>query len=417
MNPYRLFHILVFALCLSGCATTPTPSPTTTPLPPTPTHAPTATNAQPPATLPPSATPIPPTVTVVPPVPTATPTLVDTGEADIEPITTLVAQMESAVQRRDQTTYLSYINRSDPLFTLEHTRWSDEWAARSIATAYEMAVDTITITGDTATATLRITWSTATMDERTADLPVWFRRDGEGEWKYAGEQWVMYETDHFVVLVAPGQEAFAEEILPSLPAIYDHATQSLDHTPSTRNTIKLYDSSADLVAMTLLSLSDITGWNEPGESLKLFNREGRIPQAIIAHEFTHFLTFDMANTTHGKSPWWLMEGLAQYVAAEFWADGEAEAYLELVVEWNAEDNLIPWAAISDFNNIQTNRWRDTYPQGYSFVRYVTETYGVAARNEWLRRMSATDTIETATPAAFGVTFEQADTAWREWLTK
>ena len=66
-------------------------------------------------------------------------------------------------------------------------------------------------------------------------------------------------------------------------------TTAFGYEPEARMMIKLYLLPETLVAVTLLSLPLISGWNEPGEALKAI---GTIPDdlpGIVAHEFTHFL--------------------------------------------------------------------------------------------------------------------------------
>ena len=55
------------------------------------------------------------------------------------------------------------------------------------------------------------------------------------------------------------------------------------------------------------------------------------------------------------------------------------------------------------------------PQGYAFVRYVTETYGEAKRKTWIKAMTNGSALAEATKSAFGSTFEQIDAQFVAWL--
>ena len=67
-----------------------------------------------------------------------------------------------------------------------------------------------------------------------------------------------------------------------------------------------------------------------------------------------------------------------------------------------------------FETTPQELWRFVYPQGYAMVRYITETYGEAKRNAWLASMATEMDIDAATPAAFGVTFDQLAADFVDW---
>jgi hypothetical protein len=62
-------------------------------------------------------------------------------------------------------------------------------------------------------------------------------------------------------------------------------------------------------------------------------------------------------------------------------------------------------------------WRYVYPQGYAMVTFVTEAYGAPKRNAWLAAMATEMTIDEATPAVLGVSFDELDGAFRAWVVE
>jgi hypothetical protein len=347
-------------------------------------------------------------------------TALDAAADDAEQIAALLDQMEAAVRAGDRAAYLACVDQSDPVFALEHTRWADDWADLHPVERFDLMVRDLQIDGDEATADLTMLWSLKDNPaSRRARYPVWFRRGEDGAWRYAGEVWITIETAHFRVRAAPGLEDTAAGVVDMLPEVYDHATASLGYTPTGTNEIKLYASAESLVANTLLSLPRISGWNEPGEALKLLAEQGRTSaqrlKFVLAHEFTHKLTFDMAGDSHGNFPWWLEEGIAQYVGFAFMPEGTGDDTLAEVQGWQANGELVSWDQISDFAVTPLELWRYVYPQGYALVRYVTEKYGEQMRNAWLRRMAVEATLSEATQQVFGVSFVQLDRDFRAWL--
>lgn len=331
----------------------------------------------------------------------------------------LVDAMSDAILSQDRDTYVQYVDLSDPIFLSEHVYWIDDWMDGGPMDRFAMSLADITVNGDTATGSLNIVWARAPdVSYREAEFPALFVRAEDGAWQYAGGAWNTLETEHFLVHVFPGMEPVAEELIAMLPEIYAHATTSLNHVPDAQMHIKLYDHPDDLGAMVALSLPQFRGWNEPGESLKLLVLPGESPSAaVIAHELTHFLTFDMAGTTDGNYPWWVSEGISEYVASAYWSPEYTFDRMDIVVFLAETGQLAPWDKISDFEETPVELWRFVYPQGYVFVRYVTEVYGEDARNEWLWAMAGEHEIEGATEAALGVSFETLDAGFLGWLAE
>ena len=350
------------------------------------------------------------------PTPAPTPTPVARGDAS-EEIAALLGAIESAVLMHDLEGYLAMVDLSDPVFALEHTRWAEDWVRRAGLNRFDLSVRNLTIEDDRATGDLHVAWTTILEREvsRGADFPVRFLRGEDGRWRYAGEFWLTSETGHFRVHAAPGLGGVARQVIDSLPAVYAHVTASLGHTPAGVSEIKLYDNPWDLIATTRLSITDpISGWNEPGESLKLVASDAP-GEATLAHEFTHFVMFDMAGTTRGRWPWWLAEGVSEYVASHFWTVSQRNSRLEQVQDWRRTTGLAAWESISVFETTPRSLWPYVYPQGYAFVRYVSETYGDQARNAWLRAMATEMDLAAATESALGLSFGALSEGFLGWL--
>jgi len=341
---------------------------------------------------------------------------------DSERIASLLDQMEEAVLNQDRDTYLSYVEQSDPVFALEHRRWADDWTERSPVDLFKLHLENLNVEGENATADLTMRWSLRDNPRnQEASLKVQFRRDDQGNWLFAGEYWYTLENEHFRVHAAPGLEDLAETVLGMMPEIYAYATDHMDFEPEGLLEIKLYRDGEALVAMTLLSLPRIAGWNEPGEALKLVGRlsgdsEGYL-KTVLTHEFTHMLSFEMANESHGNNPWWLEEGIAEYISSTYWSEGRQDYTVNEVREYLDDGKLAPWDQISDFNNTPEHMWQYVYPQGYVFVRYVTESYGEERRNEWLSLIATEMPLPEATLEVFQITFEELDASFQAWLAE
>lgn len=330
-------------------------------------------------------------------------------------IVDLVDTMELLVLAGDAGAYLGKIDLSDPVFATEHTRWAQDWATNP-PEAFDLSVSDVTLDGSTATGTLTVRWSAGSQPERSADLDVSFTQADDGTWEYAGERWVTHETDHFRIRVAPGLESEIPAIEADLPEVYEHVTGSIGYAPNGTMEIKVYPDASSLVATVQLGLPDIRGWNEPGEALKVrVDPQNPTLTPTIAHEFTHFAEFDQAGTQRSRQPWWLSEGIATYVAEPFGTPGSGDERLATVREWAEEGALADWSAMEVFEETPQDLWTYVYPQGYAMTRYVTETYGEDARNEWLAAMSTEMDIEAATDSVLGLEFDELAADFEDWL--
>jgi hypothetical protein len=364
------------------------------------------------------------------PVPSAVPTMASHPAAIASPsapapsseqaateVQALLGEMAAAVLAGDRDGYLEFVDLSDPVFAIEHTRWADDWSSRSPVSAYSLGLSDLNPIGESATGLVTVEWafdpSVVAEPPRITTFQAQFTH-GAGSWRFAGERWASTEVTHFVLRVAPGLEAAVPDIADVLPGIYGDVTTEIGYEPSGTLEIKLYADANALVANTLLSLPTIRGWNEPGEALKLVHDPQGPPLApTIAHELTHFIGFDRAGTQRTRMPWWLDEGIATYVASTI--EGPSVDRLAQVIAWEAAGELAPWDEMVVFEETPVELWEHVYPQGYAMVAFVTERFGAEPRNDWLAAMASEMDIEAATPTELGLTFRELDTEFRDWL--
>ncbi|WP_119065679.1 peptidase MA family metallohydrolase [Aggregatilinea lenta] len=348
-------------------------------------------------------------------------TQTEAADSDADAVEALVEQMQAAVLAGDREAYTALVDWFDPVFALEHTRWIDDWADDHPVDEFALNADRLVVIDDTATAELMMRWSVeGDAQAHQAQFPVTFTRGEDGAWRYAGEQWTVTDGDGFRVLAVPGLEDAAALTADSFPAIWDYATDALDFTPDGTTEIKLYGDGWSLVATVELSLPLIAGWNEPGEALKLVGDTATLtPERIdyvLAHELTHKISFEMAGQAHGAMPWWLEEGLAEHVAAGY-AGGTDDGHLEVVSALAAQDALVPWDDIADWETTPVDLWPYVYPQGEAFVDYVTDEFGVDTRNAWVMNMAQGTPLDDATETVLGMPFDQLDGSFTVWVAE
>jgi len=204
-------------------------------------------------------------------------------------------------------------------------------------------------------------------------------------------KWKEIETSHFLVYYHEGEENFAQKIANFAEEVYPFITTDLGYEPTLKTSviIKNYDDTTGGYTSLLEGKIVIQAQSDPS------SESGNLHWAkkVIAHEFTHIVTFAAAG---GESliplrklivnlilPMWFIEGLAEY-------EGE---------EWHSLKRMIVSDEVSGKEIFKKedlgafyffDGWGvlSGYYQSESFVRYIFGTYGkdkIAAILSYLRK--------------------------------
>lgn len=356
-----------------------------------------------------------------------TPTSTPTSAVEYE-LNRTVARMERAVQTANLDAYLSFVWPDDPIFLAEHTGWARDWVENPLA-VFEMELFNIRTLSSTA-ATARLSWrwrqATRTGDDSAGGMTmsvIFYRRDDR--WLLGGERWTTAEAPGFRLyyltdVVNYGPQAQA--MLAYLPEVYSVVTRAFAYVPPHVAHLKLYESPTVLFNWTRLSRPNLTFWNAPGESIKLtLTPIGTAPEeAIVAREYTRFLLFELTGGARERFPWWLEEGIAEYGGSLFATLSQRNrtfkriAALALAPE-TSDERLLRWDELAEPDVLSAEQRDQAVRQAFVLVHYLTETYGLDARNAWLRAIAAGESLEAACQSALGVSFGELDAAWRAWL--
>ena len=166
-------------------------------------------------------------------------------------------------------------------------------------------------------------------------------------------------------------------------------------------------------------------WTDPREAIKIMGRDARGPRTLdglLPHEYGHAATFWMGDSAN-KKPWWTLEGIAGYGSGAYRGDYESTEdparprtippnLVEIMRTWGEQDRLPPWSDLTDFYTVDPRWTGNVYTQGNHMIAYVTEHFGVSARNQWLRAMATGASLDDATNEALGRSFEELDAQWR-----
>lgn len=324
----------------------------------------------------------------------------------------LVNAMQDALNRRDAAAYLALVDQRDPLFATEHRRFVQDWEARPPQTV-RLTLSGLNVTGDQAVGQVRWSWRTAASVQGDVTFTSTFKKMG-GEWRYAGEAFPV-QLGGGQVLAQAGQEEVAGAIAANLNATLALVRTTLGYGPALPPVVKLYSSNAALSASVQLSLQPVSGWNEPGEAIKLAAPRWPESRVTLAHELAHAAVFSRFGEGQGRIPWWMHEGLAHFVASGLWSEEARASFLQRSVTWHSRGELVAWDRLSDFGTTPGTLWPHVYGQGYAFVRYAVGRYGMSRLTTFMQALAAGRSTQAASTQAFGATFEQLNKDWTAWL--
>lgn len=348
--------------------------------------------------------------------------------------------MEQAVLEADQPGYLALCDLSDPVFAQEHTMWAaDLGRNRPLKFTLALKDENFEVGDGAAEGDMVMTWTMSAVKnenhlkpsaeqlakpgkERTLTTRCRFTAKAD-RWLYAGEVWNVATGDGVRVLYANGLEKPARGVVEVMPEVKAHVHEGfeLEHSelPKHTQTVKLYRSMLHLQESIYLSYDDgIGGWNEPGESIKILvtrpDREGKSFKPVLAHEYGHCATFFLGPKASAM-PWWALEGVAD-LSAETFSNSRAGTD-KRVRGWARKGELRRWEQLADFRGEAQEHQGFVYTQGHHMVGYISDRFGRTKRTQWLREMANGKSLEEASTAALGMSWEQVDNDWRASLSE
>jgi len=339
----------------------------------------------------------------------------------------LVDRMEDAVERADFGAYMALIDTGDPVFATEQRAWAADLLSHPVAEIdFDIAADEpVRLLDDgSAAARIEIAWRLPGGEARSFAYPALFRPVGSprGQWLFTGRAWdiALLDTPGVRVYADAEHEELARLALSRVPELRDTIAADFGRDLSGADlqevVVKIYPDMGSLQGSIYLSYTDpLSGWNEPGESIKIVGRED-LEQArldpLLAHEIGHAVSFEFGPQIT-DAPWWALEGVAE-VAAGLFRDSWRSKHSR-IAEMARSDNLREWDLLADFRGEANNHMLHVYLQGWSMVDYIDRTFGSDARNAWFTAMGRGQSLDSATSDALGIDFTELDAQWRDHL--
>lgn len=341
-------------------------------------------------------------------------------------VDTLLLSMEEAVNRDDAGAYMALIDTSDPIWATEQRAWVTDSIKREVEyVTIERAWDAVIEMNDhdEAVTTIEIVWHlpgeqldrSNTFDARFVPVGL-----SDGAWVFGGRAWRKRNSEIEGVVVYSDElyKGLDARIAARVPMLREEIESALGAKIEGDVSVKVYPDVASLQASISMAYTDpLSGWNEPGESIKILGRDeldGERLDTLLAHEIGHAVSFEMGEQII-RAPWWVLEGIAE-VASDPFRDTSPDVRMKRILAMHKDGELRDWEQLADFRGEANNHAMFVYLQGWAMVHHITEFYGVDARNQWLAEMGSGLSLDEASRGALGVSFGSLDSQWRAMLT-
>ncbi len=335
--------------------------------------------------------------------------------------------MEQAVLKRDSGAYMALVEPRDQNFATERRAWFKDLDLNPVQKFEMSIVGDPEMTADDDTefiARIEVRWTLKGDGvDRSIQYDALFRAvsRADGDWRYAGRKWderMAISVSHgpfYRAQVFYGSDdlGFASGVISNIRKIQQQIERELDLKLSRPLIVKTYPDMASLqYSIALGYLNPISGWNEPGESIKLLALKD-VPRervsSLLAHEIGHAVSFEFGDQIL-NAPWWSLEGIAELVSDPYRSSSIDSRHLSIAKQVKQGDRRT-WDQLSDFKGQALNHATYVYPQGWSMVRYITQRFGKKARNKWFAEMGKGASVEEATLKVLRVSFEDLDMEW------
>jgi hypothetical protein len=132
---------------------------------------------------------------------------------------------------------------------------------------------------------------------------------------------------------------------------------------------------------------------------------------VVPHEISHLYFFQVTYNPLVEAPTWLDEGVAQLT--EF---GDTTDSLRAARNAIRSGNYLPlWSLSGSFDDTDADRFSQAYDESISAVTYLVDIYGEDALTLLFAEYKQGHPTGKAFPNAIGVSFEEFEQGWLEWL--
>lgn len=226
---------------------------------------------------------------------------------------------------------------------------------------------------------------------------------GKNKVQYRNFEWNYIQTDHFDIYFYDGEYDLAKFAAEELEKSYTIISDQLKYYVARRIPLFIYSSHNDFQQTNIIGrdISEgIQGFTELFKNRMVVHFMGSYAafRQLIHHELSHAVAYDLIYGQFFKSlisssrlfviPDWLAEGYAEYTSNGGWT---AEA-----------DMMVRDATIHGYLQPPEYMGFLGYTEGFAFVKYIVDTYGIEKPGEIFKKGKAMISIDKALKSSLGL---------------
>ncbi|MFH1698988.1 MAG: hypothetical protein ABIE07_00235 [Candidatus Zixiibacteriota bacterium] len=226
---------------------------------------------------------------------------------------------------------------------------------------------------------------------------------GKNKVQYRNFDWNYIQTDHFDIYFYDGEYDLAKFAAEELEKSYGIITEQLKYFVARRIPVFIYSSHNDFQQTNIIG-EDISeglqGFTEVFKNRMVVHFMGSYAEFrhLLHHELSHAVAYDLVYGQFFKSlisssrlfviPLWLAEGYAEYTSNGGWT---AEA-----------DMIVRDATVHGYLRPPGYMGGLAYTEGFAFVKYIVDTYGIEKTGEIFKKGKALISIDKALKSSLGL---------------
>ncbi|MCW5851669.1 MAG: hypothetical protein KIT87_16470 [Anaerolineae bacterium] len=234
-----------------------------------------------------------------------------------------------------------------------------------------------------------------------------------------GLDWQEKRTTHFAIIYVPQQADEADRYAGFVDGVYDDLSKVFGLAIQTPVSLRLFPDDRSYIAVNPLAekvpgvIAHATSGRGRREIAIAVQRTRDLSEASIVnnvrHELTHLIIAQMAGD---NLPVGFHEGVAQYLEKPI--PQEQQQIVRRLRQAVLSNNLMSWSDLNAPGGAYSNP-DIAYPESLSIVAFLVDRYGFGKLIEFFKAQSSSAGYRSALEMAYGVSADQLEAQWREYL--